>query len=150
LHIKKVRVLMNGKFYPLGSSDQFPVDEDVLEHERSADSGDGKVVAFQPEEGIPDYERIPYGDEDPDGHGDPERNLPPDHCQSYGIRSDPYILSFSQLHLTPITTDGIPSHSEKGEKEELDGDSLDKGSRSKPGKDQKEKGEDGKANLFWF
>src|SRR4030042_4897689 len=107
-------------------------------------------MALQSKERIPNDEGRSNGNEDTDGHGDPERNLPPDHGQSDGIGSDPHILSFTQLHLTPITANGIPSHPEKGEKEELDRHRLDKGSSPDPGKDKKEKGENGKAYLFWF
>src|SRR4030042_3893969 len=105
-------------------------------------------MAFQPKERISNDEGISNGDEDPDGHGDPERNLPPDHRQGDGIGANSNILRLTQLHLSPVATDGIPSHSKKGEKEKLDRHSLGKGSRPEPGKDKKEKGENGKANLF--
>jgi hypothetical protein len=141
---------MDGKFYSLGSPNQFPVDEDILKYERGTNRSNGKVMALQSKERISNDKRITQGNENADGHRDPKRNLPPDHCQSYCIGSDPNILSFSQLNLTSITPNGIPSHPEKGEKEELDRHSLDKGSCPEPGKDEKEEAENGKANLFWF
>src|SRR3972149_10314160 len=107
-------------------------------------------MALQSEKRISNDEGVSNGYKDADGHGDPEGNLPPDHCQSYGVGSDPHILSFAQLHLPPITADGVPSHPEKGEKEELDRHRLDKGAGPEPGKDKKEKGENSKAYLFWF
>src|SRR4030042_3526408 len=134
---------MDGKFYSLGSPNQFPVDEDVLQHERRTDGGDGKVMAFQSKERISDDEGIYNGDEDTDGHGDPERDFPPYHGQSHCIGSDPHILGLSQLYLTPITTNGIPPHSKKGEKEELDRHCLDKGPRPEPGKDKKKESKNG-------
>src|SRR5512136_2342179 len=107
-------------------------------------------MALQSEKWIPNDEGVSNGNEDANGHGDPERNLPPDHRQSNGIGPDPHILSLPQLHLPAITPDGIPSHPEKGEKEELDRHRLDKGSCPEPGKDKKEKCENGKPDLFRF
>jgi len=43
---------MDGKLYSLGRPDHFPVDEDVLKHQRGADGGNGKVMAFSLKRGI--------------------------------------------------------------------------------------------------
>src|SRR4030042_2698979 len=106
-------------------------------------------MAFQPKERISNNKRITQGNENADGHGDPERNLPPEHHQGDGIGANSNILRLTQFDLTTKTTNGIPTHPEKGEEEELDRHRFDKGSSSEPGKDKKKKGENGKTNLFW-
>ena len=69
----------DGKLNSFGSPDQFPVDEDVLKDKRSADRGNGEVMAFQSEQMISDDKLITEGDQDSDGHGNPEGDFPPDH-----------------------------------------------------------------------
>src|SRR5512136_2317080 len=105
-------------------------------------------MALQSKKRIPNDEGVSNGNEDANGHGDPERNLPPDHGEGNRIGPNPHILSLPQLHLPAIAANGIPSHTEKGKKEELDRYRLDKRSCPEPGKDKKEKGENGKPDLF--
>ena len=91
----------------------------------------------------------PMAMQNPDRHGDPEGNFPPDHHQGDGVGTDAHILSLAQLHLATVTSDRIPSHPEKGEEKEVDRDGLDVGSSPKPGEEDQKKGEESEPYSFW-
>ena len=56
------------------------------------------------------------------------------------IRDSAYILCFSKLNLSAITTNCVPSHSKKGKKKKLNHNGLYKRACTEPGKGQEKYG----------
>jgi hypothetical protein len=67
----------------------------------------------------------------PDGHGNPEGHVPANEHYGRCIGADTHILRLAQIHLAPVSADGVPSHAIEGKHEELNHGAHGKGGMGK-------------------
>ncbi len=95
---------------PPGRSDKVPDLKKIFEHQGGGNGGNGEIMPFKPEKGIADDKRPGDRKQDPDGHGYPEGDIPPNQHDRGGVSPDAHILRLAQIHLAAITADGVPAH----------------------------------------